>query len=86
MFLLFDRLNEQKRVRPDGIIFRVTFQIKGPQPKLEALVFAPKARFARRAVLVHAVHAAAVSAAGRGRLGLRNLDDECFGGEQQTSD
>src|SRR6516165_3664440 len=34
--------------------------------------------------LVHAVHAAAVAAAGRGRLGLRNFDDEGFGGQKQS--
>src|ERR1039458_5568701 len=34
--------------------------------------------------LVHAVHAAAVAAACRSTLGLRNLDDKGFSGEQET--
>ena len=51
-----------------------------------AAVFAPKARFAGREVLVHAVHTAAVAAARRSSLGLRNLDNQCFGGEQQSRD
>jgi hypothetical protein len=33
-----------------------------------------------------AVHAAAVAAAGRSSLGLGNLDNQCFGGEQQSRD
>jgi hypothetical protein len=38
-------------------------------------------------VLVHAVHAAAVAAACRRCLGLRNLDgDQGFGGQQQACD
>ena len=57
---------------------------KGPQPKLEAFGFAPQPEGTRRTVgrevLVHAVHTAAVAAAGLSSLLLRNLDDECFGG------
>src|ERR1035437_5917667 len=34
--------------------------------------------------LVHAFHAAAVAAAGRSRLRLRNLDNQGFGGEQKS--
>ena len=57
---------------------------KGPQPKLEAFLLLREARMPGRQILVHAVHAAAVAAAGRSSLGLRNLDNQCFGGEQET--